>query len=175
MLKQGKPRSRAIEVIETSGNSGVIYYMTAFRPFFNPATGEWIEYTAVAEDNNGGLVRFTWRSVPGGVISEHIHPNQEEQFTIVSGEATFTVNAEQHVATAGADYRCAPWRPALRRQSRHRRDHRRGRTPAGVAHQGVPRGAGRPGGRREDQPPGGRLGTPCSSVPPSGTSVTRAG
>ena len=75
--------------------------MTAFRPFFNPATGEWIEYTAVAEDNNGGLVRFTWRSVPGGVISEHIHPNQEEQFTIVSGEATFTVNAEQHIATAG--------------------------------------------------------------------------
>ena len=44
---------------------------TSFRPFFNPATGEWIEYTAIAEDNHGQLVRFNWRSVPGGVITEH--------------------------------------------------------------------------------------------------------
>jgi len=28
-----------------------------FRPFFNPATGEWITYTAIAADNNGQLVR----------------------------------------------------------------------------------------------------------------------
>jgi hypothetical protein len=35
-----------------------------FRPFFNPATGEWITYTATAEDTGGQLVRFTWRSVP---------------------------------------------------------------------------------------------------------------
>jgi len=47
---------------------------TGFRPFFNPATGEWITCTAIAEDNHGQLVRFTWRSVPGGVITEHIHP-----------------------------------------------------------------------------------------------------
>ena len=75
--------------------------MTSFRPFFNPATGEWIEYTTVAEDSNGELVRFNWRSVPGGLITEHIHPNQEERFTIVSGKATFTVNGEQTTATAG--------------------------------------------------------------------------
>jgi hypothetical protein len=56
--------------------------MTNFRPFFNPATGEWIEYTTVAEDSNGELVRFTWRSVPGGLITEHIHPNQKERFTM---------------------------------------------------------------------------------------------
>ncbi len=37
---------------------------TGFRPFFNPATGEWITYTAIAEDNHGQLVQFTWRSVP---------------------------------------------------------------------------------------------------------------
>ncbi len=50
-----------------------------FRPFFNPATGEWITYTAIAQDNSGALVRFNWRSVPGGVITEHIHPHQEER------------------------------------------------------------------------------------------------
>jgi mannose-6-phosphate isomerase-like protein (cupin superfamily) len=70
----------------------------SFRPFFNPATGEWIEYTAVAEDSNGGLVRFKWRSVPGGVIAEHIHPHQEERFTITTGEARFTLNGEEHTS-----------------------------------------------------------------------------
>ena len=74
---------------------------TGFRPFFNPATGEWITYTAIAEDSDGQLVRFNWRSVPGGVITEHIHPRQEERFTIIAGEAHFTLNGEQRVAGAG--------------------------------------------------------------------------
>ena len=72
-----------------------------FRPFFNPATGEWITYTAIAEDNDGQLVRFNWRSVPSGVIPEHIHPRQEERFTILAGEAHFTLNGEKHVAGPG--------------------------------------------------------------------------
>ena len=72
-----------------------------FRPFFNPATGEWITYTAIAEDNHGQLVRFTWHSVPGGVITEHIHPRQEERFTILTGEAHFTLNGQERIAKAG--------------------------------------------------------------------------
>jgi quercetin dioxygenase-like cupin family protein len=72
-----------------------------FRPFFNPATGERITYTAIAEDNDGALVRFNWASSPGGVITEHIHPRQEERFTIVSGQAHFTLNGEVHIAGAG--------------------------------------------------------------------------
>jgi quercetin dioxygenase-like cupin family protein len=72
----------------------------SFRPFFNPATGEWITYTAIAEDSDGQFVRFNWRSVPGGVITEHIHPRQQEQFTIVAGEAHFTLNGAEHVARA---------------------------------------------------------------------------
>jgi quercetin dioxygenase-like cupin family protein len=74
---------------------------TGFRPFFNPATGEWITYTATAEDNAGQLVRFTWRSVPGGVVTEHIHPRQEERFTILAGQAHFTLNGQERVAGAG--------------------------------------------------------------------------
>ena len=74
---------------------------TGFRPFFNPATGEWVEYTAIAADSHGQLVRFSWRSVPGGVITEHIHPRQEERFTILAGEAHFTLNGEQRVAGPG--------------------------------------------------------------------------
>lgn len=75
--------------------------MTTFRPFFNPATGEWITYTAIAEDSDGQLVRFDWRSAPGGVIPEHIHPRQQERFTIRSGRARFTVNGREQVAEAG--------------------------------------------------------------------------
>jgi len=75
--------------------------MTSFRPFFNPDTGEWITYTAIAEDSDGQLVRFNWRNVPGGAIPEHIHPRQDEQFTIVAGQAHFTLNGEKHVAGPG--------------------------------------------------------------------------
>jgi quercetin dioxygenase-like cupin family protein len=75
--------------------------VTGFRPFFNPATGEWIEYTAVAEDTGGELIRFSWRSVPGGVITEHVHPRQEERFLILAGEARFTLDGEERIARAG--------------------------------------------------------------------------
>ena len=75
--------------------------MTGFRPFFNPATGEWITFTATAADNGGQLVRFTWRSVPGGVLTEHVHPHQEERFTILAGEAHFTLNGAELVAGPG--------------------------------------------------------------------------
>ena len=75
--------------------------VTGFRPFFNPATGEWITYTALAENNGGQLVRFTWRSVPSGVITEHIHPYQEERFTILAGQARFTLAGEELIAGAG--------------------------------------------------------------------------
>ena len=75
--------------------------MTASRPFFNPATGEWIEFTAVSEDTGGELVRFNWRSVPGGIITEHVHPNQEERFIVTAGEAHFTLDGEERVARAG--------------------------------------------------------------------------
>jgi mannose-6-phosphate isomerase-like protein (cupin superfamily) len=73
----------------------------AFRPFFNPATGEWIEYTAIGADNHGELVRFNWRSVPGGVVTEHVHPRQEESFTVLAGEAHFIVDGVACTVKAG--------------------------------------------------------------------------
>ncbi len=39
--------------------------------------------------------------MPGGVITEHVHPHQEERFTITSGEARFTVNGRERRARAG--------------------------------------------------------------------------
>jgi len=72
-----------------------------FRSFSNPATGEQIEFMTVAEDRGDDVVRFKWRSLPGGSITEHVHPHQEERFTIIAGEAHFTVNGEERVMRAG--------------------------------------------------------------------------
>jgi mannose-6-phosphate isomerase-like protein (cupin superfamily) len=71
-----------------------------FRSLTNPATGEWIKFTAAGEDSDD-VVRFKWRSRPGGSITEHIHPHQEERFTIIAGEAHFTVNGDERVVRAG--------------------------------------------------------------------------
>jgi mannose-6-phosphate isomerase-like protein (cupin superfamily) len=71
-----------------------------FREFSNPATGERIRVTAIAEDGED-VIRFNWRSMPGGAITEHLHPHQEERFIIAAGEAHFTVNGEKRVAGPG--------------------------------------------------------------------------
>jgi quercetin dioxygenase-like cupin family protein len=71
-----------------------------FRPISNPATGEWIQFTAAPADGED-VLRFNWRSKPGGAITEHVHPYQEERFIIVAGEAHFTLDGEERVVGAG--------------------------------------------------------------------------
>ncbi len=68
-----------------------------FRPIFNSATGERIEFTDVGKD----LLRLDWRSLPGGAITEHAHPHQQERFIITAGEAHFTVNGNELVVGPG--------------------------------------------------------------------------
>jgi uncharacterized RmlC-like cupin family protein len=68
-----------------------------FRTVFNSVTGEQIEFTDVRED----VVRLNWRSAPGGAITEHVHPRQQERFIITAGEAHFTVNGEERVVGPG--------------------------------------------------------------------------
>ena len=45
--------------------------------------------------------------MPGGVITEHIHPHQEERFTIMAGEAHFTLNGREARGPSGRDDRRA--------------------------------------------------------------------
>jgi len=72
-----------------------------FRRFANPATGESIEFIAGAQPGADDVVRFNWLSTPGGAITEHVHPRQEERFTILEGEAHFTLNGEDRVVGPG--------------------------------------------------------------------------
>jgi quercetin dioxygenase-like cupin family protein len=74
---------------------------TGFRQFSNPATGESITFTATPQDGGDDVVRFNWRSLPGGSITEHLHPHQEERFIISSGEAHFTVDGQARVVGPG--------------------------------------------------------------------------
>ena len=75
-----------------------------FRSISNPATGEWIQFTAIPERPDEDVVRFNWRSMPGGAIPEHVHPHQEERFIIIAGEAHFTLDGE-----ARSRARARPW------------------------------------------------------------------
>jgi mannose-6-phosphate isomerase-like protein (cupin superfamily) len=68
-----------------------------FRPIFNSATGERIEFIDAEDD----VLRLSWRSVPGGAITEHIHPHQQERFVITAGKARFTVNGEERLVGPG--------------------------------------------------------------------------
>jgi quercetin dioxygenase-like cupin family protein len=72
-----------------------------FREFSNPATRETLTFTATPQDGEEDLVRFNWRSQPGGAITEHLHPHQEERFTITAGEAHFTVNGAERIVGPG--------------------------------------------------------------------------
>ena len=72
-----------------------------FRQFSNPATGESITFTATAQDDEEDVVRFNWRSAPGGAITEHLHPHQEERFMIAAGEAHFTLDGAQRIVGPG--------------------------------------------------------------------------
>jgi len=71
------------------------------RTLVNAATGERIEFTATAGESAEDVLRFNWRSMPGGAITEHIHPRQEERFIIKAGEARFTLNGQERVVGAG--------------------------------------------------------------------------
>jgi mannose-6-phosphate isomerase-like protein (cupin superfamily) len=72
-----------------------------FRAISNPATGERIQFVSIASDSDEDVARFTWRSMPGGTITEHTHPHQEERFAISAGEAHFIVNGEPLVVGPG--------------------------------------------------------------------------
>ena len=56
--------------------------MTAYREYFNPGTGEWIQYLVTGKESDGELARYRWRSVAGGSIPVHFHPRREERFQI---------------------------------------------------------------------------------------------
>jgi len=91
------PGTETAEVVRGSPRAAT----ARFREFSNAATGERIQFTATAGEGGEDILRFNWRSLPGGAITEHLHPHQEERFTITAGEAHFTINGDERLLAAG--------------------------------------------------------------------------
>jgi quercetin dioxygenase-like cupin family protein len=82
----------------TSQSTGGAVSAESFRAIHNPATGETIEFIA---PSSAELVAFNWRSAPGGAIPEHVHPVQDERFSILAGEAHFVLDGVARLVSSG--------------------------------------------------------------------------
>jgi mannose-6-phosphate isomerase-like protein (cupin superfamily) len=68
----------------------------------NPASGERIVLLRTSEETAGELLEFELRLAAGGhVPSAHLHPEQEERFTVLEGHTRFRVGRRTVVLTAG--------------------------------------------------------------------------
>jgi quercetin dioxygenase-like cupin family protein len=61
----------------------------------NPATGETYTFLERAADTRGEVLRLRWSAQPGGAVGEHIHPLQEESFSVLEGELTVSVDGRE--------------------------------------------------------------------------------
>jgi hypothetical protein len=160
---------RAADVTDPEAAADVAKGATVIYQCLNAPCTQWPELFPPLQ-----LVRFDWRIVPGGVIPEHIHPRQYEQFTILAGQTHFTLNGEKHVAGPGQTIVVpagVPHSVATPGQPRS--------TPSSnVARRCKPRSSTKPS---PAWPPTARphllahRRTRSSSAPHSGTSATKAG
>lgn len=76
--------------------------MSTGRVVENPATGERIVLLRSAADTAGELLEFELSLAPGGhVPSGHLHPEQEERFTVLEGQARFRLGRRTVIARTG--------------------------------------------------------------------------
>jgi quercetin dioxygenase-like cupin family protein len=82
------------------------------RVLENPRTGERIVIRQSGADTNGELLAFDVFLQPGGhVPAGHVHPRQEERFSVIEGHVRFRVGARTILACAGDSLVVAPGTP----------------------------------------------------------------
>ncbi len=75
---------------------------TAGDTLEHPVTGERIVFRKTARDTGGELLQVDFFMKPGGfVAAEHIHPNQEERFEVLSGSVRFRMRGQERDVGAG--------------------------------------------------------------------------
>jgi quercetin dioxygenase-like cupin family protein len=67
----------------------------------NLATGETYTFLQRARDTSGEVLRLRWSAEPAGQVGEHIHPMQEERFTVIAGELTVSIERKLTICPAG--------------------------------------------------------------------------
>lgn len=80
----------------------------------NPATGERVTFVRTAADTGGELLELelVWPR-PGSRAPEHVHPEAEERYEVLSGRAAFRVGADEREAGAGEVVTVPPGTPHL--------------------------------------------------------------
>jgi mannose-6-phosphate isomerase-like protein (cupin superfamily) len=80
----------------------------------NPATGERITFVQTAADSGGELLVMddVWTR-PGHRAPEHLHPEMEERWHVVSGRAAFRIGGEELEAGPGEVVVAPPGTPHL--------------------------------------------------------------
>ncbi len=74
----------------------------ADREIYNPISGERIIIRQDAAQTGGRLLSFDLFLPPGGhVPARHVHPNQEERFTVLQGQMHFRVGRRRRKIVAG--------------------------------------------------------------------------
>jgi quercetin dioxygenase-like cupin family protein len=80
----------------------------------NPATGERIVFLITAEETGGELLEMDafWPR-PGHRAAEHVHPEMEERWEVVSGRAGFRIAGDEREASPGEAVVAPPGTPHL--------------------------------------------------------------
>jgi quercetin dioxygenase-like cupin family protein len=72
------------------------------RVIENPASGERIVIRRTAAETRGRVLEFEVVLAPGGrVPAGHLHPEQEERFTVLEGQVRFRLGGRPLIASAG--------------------------------------------------------------------------
>ncbi|HEY6470577.1 MAG TPA: cupin domain-containing protein [Candidatus Dormibacteraeota bacterium] len=76
------------------------------RVIENPVSGERIVIRRSARETDGALLSFDLYLPPGKhVPASHVHPSQEEVFTVITGEMHFRIGRRHLIARAGDSVR----------------------------------------------------------------------
>jgi quercetin dioxygenase-like cupin family protein len=87
---------------------------SAGQTVVNPDTGESVTFVKTAADTGGELLELelVWPR-PGQRAPEHVHPEMEERYEVLSGTAAFRIGGEERMADAGDVVTVPPGTPHL--------------------------------------------------------------
>lgn len=81
----------------------------AGQEIVNPEIGERMRFIQTAADTQGALLETEQWLAPGGAVAiRHVHPEQEERFTILSGSLRMEVGRGETILGAGDSVTIAP-------------------------------------------------------------------
>lgn len=95
---------------ECHGSGYVDSTEVAMNTIENPVTGERIEFREATDR----ALRFDYYLRPGGFATgkvDHVHPKQEEQFRVRSGQLGVRIDGDEWTATAGTGFSILPETP----------------------------------------------------------------